>query len=90
MRTNLSSTPQVGRNLRRLRESAGLSRRALAKASGTAGVSITQIELGTRGIGLGLAIRLAEALQCTVNDLAYLVPDFTRAARENSNKNRIS
>lgn len=65
-------TAYLASNLRALREARGLSRRLLADKAGTAITTITQIELGIRGIGLGLAGRLAAALGVPVD--AFLSP----------------
>lgn len=59
-------------NLRKLREAAGFSRRALAEASGSTARSIQAWEYETRDLALASyisIIRLATALGCRPEDL---------------------
>lgn len=59
-------------NLLKLRQAAGMSRRALAEASGSTARSIRAWEEGTRALEMAAyisIIKLSEALQCTPADL---------------------
>ena len=55
-------TQLVGRNVRRLRESAGLTQTDLAREAGIEQGTLSAIETGTRGVSMLMVARLAETL----------------------------
>jgi DNA-binding XRE family transcriptional regulator len=60
----------VARNVRELRNVAGLSQRELGERVGIAGTHIGLIEQGTTLCSLYVAARIAEALDVTIEDIA--------------------
>lgn len=65
-----------------LRAAAGLSQRELAEASGVKRSMINEIEGGRKTPSLGTAIKLADALDCTLDELAgRKSPEIRRPAR---------
>ncbi|WP_231511640.1 helix-turn-helix domain-containing protein [Chondromyces apiculatus] len=58
-----------GRNLRRLRTSAGLSQEELAARSGLHRTYVSSVERGNRNVSLENIFALAEALKCEPRDL---------------------
>ena len=67
--------PTLPVRLRQLREAAGLSRGALARAAGTSDSAIVQLERGERSPSLELAGRLADVLGVTVDELRRAAPE---------------
>lgn len=59
----------VGGNVRRLREAAGISQADLARQTNVSAAMICQIERGTKAMSLQLAMEVAAALKCDVRDL---------------------
>ena len=61
----------LGRRMKRFRERAGLSQEVLAERAGVARTIIANLERGHRsGITLGNALRIADALGISVDQLA--------------------
>lgn len=68
------SSEVVGNRLRARREELRLSQRALAELAGTTHTAIRMIEIGRYGNPrIELALRLARALECSVEDVFYIV-----------------
>lgn len=59
----------IGENVRQRRVSLGKSTRELGRSAGVTGQMITMIEMGHRRPSLVLAMKLAEALGCTLSEL---------------------
>lgn len=59
----------VGENVRRLRESKGISTHKLAKLVDVTQPMITHIERGRKIPSLSLAVDIAQALGCTLDEL---------------------
>lgn len=67
-----SSTPQgeeIGPNIRRRRQSLGLSLGALAKSSGVSATMLSEVERSLKNPTVKLAYQIARALNCTLSDL---------------------
>jgi putative transcriptional regulator len=64
-------------NLRVLRRAAGLSQAAMAEVLGVYAPEVSDLETGTRGFTLKMAIKVARAFDTTVAEL--LVPRSVRA-----------
>src|SRR5437899_1560593 len=60
---------ELGRRVRRARETAGLSQAELAQRIGMSRTSVTNIELGTQRVPLHVVFDLASALDTSVNRL---------------------
>lgn len=60
-----------GQNVKTRREELGLTQIQLADKVGVSDPMISQIERGTKAASVPLAISIAEALDCTLNDLVY-------------------
>lgn len=60
---------QLGRNLRRLRTAAGLTQMELANRSEMDMAEISRLERGQRTPRLDTMVRVAEALDLTIEDL---------------------
>lgn len=60
---------EIGPNIRRRRQSLGMSIDALAKASGVSGAMVSEVERGMKNPTVKLAYQLARALGCTLTDL---------------------
>lgn len=58
-----------GRNLKRLRASAGLSQEELAARSGLHRTYVSSVERGNRNVSLENIFALADALKCDPRDL---------------------
>lgn len=63
--------------LRRVRRERGLSQEALAAATGLSANFVGEMERGLKAPGLGVIVRLARALDTSVQEL---LADFTEAA----------
>ena len=59
----------IGAAIRTRRAALRLSQRDLARAAGTTAAAISHIERGARNLSAGLLVRIADALQCSANDL---------------------
>lgn len=59
----------VGENLKRIRESRGLSQMELARQVGVSGPMITQIERGTKNPSLQVSAEIVKVLECRLEDL---------------------
>jgi transcriptional regulator with XRE-family HTH domain len=62
--------------LRTMRRVRGLTQGQLAELSGSSQAVISQIESGQRNFSFGLAVRLARALNVSVDDLGRAVAEF--------------
>lgn len=60
---------QFGRNLRRLRKAAGLTQMELANRSDMDMAEISRLERGARSPRLDTMVRVAEALDLTIEDV---------------------
>lgn len=58
--------------IREIRLKAGLSQNALAKKAGVSQSHISEIESGEKKVGLAIALKLTEALNCTIDDILRL------------------
>lgn len=59
----------IGENVRQRRTALGKSTIALGRETGVTGQMITMIEMGHRRPSLVLAMKLADALGCTLSEL---------------------
>lgn len=59
----------IGLNIRALREQAGLTQIELAEKVAVTSVFLCQVERGSKACSLPLALEIAEALGCTINDI---------------------
>lgn len=59
----------IGENVRQRRTALGKSSRELGREAGVTGQMVTMIEMGHRRPSLVLAMKLAEALGCTLSEL---------------------
>lgn len=59
----------VGENLKRIRESRGLSQAKLAQQVGVSAPLINQIERGTKNPSLQVSAEIARVLECRLEDL---------------------
>lgn len=59
----------MSNNLKELREARGMTQEALSKASGVHRVAIAKHETMDIGMTVDTAVRLANALNCTIDDL---------------------
>ena len=59
----------VGRNIKVMREKAGLQQSELAEKVGVSQSMICQIERGTKGCSIQLGADIAAALGCEIGDL---------------------
>ena len=59
----------IGENVRQRRTALGKSTRELGREAGATGQMVTMIEMGHRRPSLVLAMKLAEALGCTLSEL---------------------
>ena len=57
----------VGKNLRRMREEAGLSRPALARMAGVSESLVVNAENGTQAPALVALVAMAEVIDCTLD-----------------------
>ncbi len=64
-----NGTEVNGLQIRTLRKEKGLTLEELAKMSGVSRVAINRYELGDRVPNVTIAVKLAKALDCTVDDL---------------------
>jgi transcriptional regulator with XRE-family HTH domain len=67
--TDKQALHRIAVNLRRLRESKGLSMNALARAIDDYPATISRVEDEQHTPGIGVITRIADALGVTVNDL---------------------
>jgi transcriptional regulator with XRE-family HTH domain len=74
--------PTLPARLRELRESAGMTLESLASAAGTSHDSISKIERGQRAPSFRLAVALADALGCAVDDLRRPVGERPKQFRK--------
>jgi len=66
----------VGERVRTLREAQGLTQQALSDEVGVSRVMIAQIERGAKAPSLPLALELARALGCTLEELAGMAEKY--------------
>lgn len=59
----------IGENVRQRRTALGKSTRELGRDAGVTGQMVTMIEMGHRRPSLVLAMKLADALGCTLSEL---------------------
>ena len=59
----------IGLNIRALREQAGLTQKELAEKVFVTQVLLCQVERGSKACSLPLALEIAKALNCTINDI---------------------
>lgn len=59
----------IGENLRRLRETQGMTQKELAKQVGVSVSMICQIERGTKSMSLPLGREITDILNCSLDDL---------------------
>jgi transcriptional regulator with XRE-family HTH domain len=64
----------MGARLKELREQAGLSQVKLAQAAGVSPRAVQNWEYGKRTFDFEAAIKLSQALGCTLNELAGIEP----------------
>ena len=64
-------TVLIGKTIRQRRTALHLSQRDLARAAGTTAAAISHIERGVRNLSAGLLARIADTLQCPVDDLLH-------------------
>jgi transcriptional regulator with XRE-family HTH domain len=64
----------VGKTIQRLRLARGLSQSQLARAAGVSFRSLQNYEQGWRPTPLAVAAKLADALDCTIDELAGRTP----------------
>jgi transcriptional regulator with XRE-family HTH domain len=64
----------MGERLKRLREAAGLSQVKLAKAAGVSPRALQNWEYGKRTFDFEAAVKLSQALGCTLDELAGIEP----------------
>lgn len=60
----------TAKNLRRLREAAGLSQNDLAAICGVSGSAISQFESGSKAPSFEVTIKICESLSCSITELA--------------------
>lgn len=65
----MPTQPTIGTRVRERRQKLGLDQSELARRSGLSRPFLTQIETGRRSPSLSAFRRLAEALQCSLDDL---------------------
>jgi transcriptional regulator with XRE-family HTH domain len=68
----------MGQRLKELRLRAGLTQEALARAAGVANDAVRKWERGKRTPLLDMAAKLADALGCTLDELAGRTPPAAR------------
>lgn len=61
----------LGENIRRIRMERDMTQTELAKKSGISVQMINQIEWGTKGMSVSTLACLAQALQCTTDEIIY-------------------
>ena len=59
----------VGKQIRTIRESKGISQSELAKNAGISQPALCQIECGTKNPSLQIGAEIARLLECTVEEL---------------------
>ena len=75
-----STTTAVSRRVRKLRSERGWTQEQLAQMSQIAQPTISRIEKGKRTGNVATLMRIAKALECTVDDLLHRRPRDGRAA----------
>ncbi len=70
----------IGEAIRTRRGALRLSQRDLAYAAGTTAAAVSHIERGARNLSAGLLVRIADALQCSADDLLNGVAAATEAS----------
>jgi transcriptional regulator with XRE-family HTH domain len=61
--------PNVGDNLKRFREEKGLTQEQMAKLLGYSLSGYRKIEQGNRGLPIPKALKTAEILKCSLNEI---------------------
>lgn len=59
----------IGENIRRIRTERNMTQLALAEKSGVSAQMINQIEWGAKGLSVQTLIRIANALQCSTDEI---------------------
>lgn len=59
----------LGQNIRKARKAAGLTQQVAAVRAGTRQGSLSEIELGKRGVSVGMLTHIASALNTTISQL---------------------
>ncbi|HEV3340917.1 MAG TPA: helix-turn-helix transcriptional regulator [Pirellulales bacterium] len=70
LRTDEEVRGTIARNITRFREAAGLNMAELARKAGVTTIQVSRVERGMHSPGVGLSLRIAQALGVTVEDLA--------------------
>jgi transcriptional regulator with XRE-family HTH domain len=65
---------QMGQRLHELRQAAGLTQEKLARKADVGTDAVRNWEKGRRTPGLDMAIKLADALECTLDELVGRTP----------------
>ena len=68
-KTQVSSASQIGKRVREIRESRGLTRKTLAQRAGITAQAITQVETGKRKPAFDTLVALAEGLAISLDAL---------------------
>lgn len=59
----------IGENIRRIRTEQNMTQSALAEKTGVSVQMINQIEWGTKGLSVPTLVRIAQALQCSTDEI---------------------
>ena len=78
------------KNLRAIRERQGMTQAKLAELAGTDAAVISHYEAGTRGPAWSTAIRLADALGCSLDELAGRIEPTHAGAERNRAVGRLN
>ncbi len=70
LRTDDEVRSTIARNVGRLREAAGINLAELARRAGVTTIQVSRVERGMHSPGVGLSLRIAQALGGSVEDLA--------------------
>lgn len=73
----------LGQRIRLRRQQKGLTQMELAKQAGIEPSNISHIERAASKVGLGTLVKIANALECTANDLLYDSLEYERRPFEN-------
>jgi transcriptional regulator with XRE-family HTH domain len=76
----------MGQRILELRDAAGLTQEALARKAGVGLDAVRNWEKGRRTPGLDMAVKLADALECTLDELAGREPPAKTAKKKGGAK----